>query len=75
MLERKEVLDNFLFYLDLGQCLPFTAGMCPGWLQMCFGRLLGDSGKSATVQPQETVGAGYHVKKHISLSVNIDAEE
>ena len=40
MLERKEVLDDFCFCLDLGQCLPFTAGMRTGWFQMCFGRLI-----------------------------------
>ena len=40
MLERKEVLDDFCFCLDLGQCLPFIAGMSTGWFQMCFGRLI-----------------------------------
>ena len=54
MLERKEVLDDFCFCLDLGQCLPFTAGMHTGWFQMCFGRLMWASRKSATVGPQET---------------------
>lgn len=67
MLERKEVLDDFCFCLDLGQCLPFTAGMCTGWFQIYFGRLMWASCKSATVGPQETLGVGYHVKKHMSL--------
>lgn len=40
MLERKEVLDDFCFCLDLGQCLLFIAGMHTGWFQMCFGRLM-----------------------------------
>ena len=54
MLERKEVLDDFCFCLDLGHCLPFTVGMRTGWFQMCFGRLMWASWKSATVGPQET---------------------
>ena len=55
MLERKEVLDDFCFCLDLGQCLPFIAGMSTGWFQMCFGRLIWTSWKSATVGPQDTL--------------------
>lgn len=54
MLERKEVLDDFCFCLDVGQCLQFIAGMRTGWFQMCFGRLMWASWKSTTVGPRET---------------------
>lgn len=67
MLERKEILGDFCFCLDVGQHLPFTAGMCTGWFQMCSGRLMWASQKSAAVGAQETLGAGYHVKKHVPL--------
>lgn len=73
MLERKEVLDDFAFvwswvsasHLQLERVLGFRC-VLEDWH--------GPYDRSPQQGIQETPGVGCYVKKHISLSVNINAE-